>query len=143
MFKSNFLPDGSVMRRHPCRRLRVCGVPPRLTSKAARLQQQPHHPAATNASFPVQSNVQLECTPDFIYPALSYCLINTVHAKQRPRRRERPWEKMRGGKGTRKEKRELGRERCCLFSDSIFIPLFWENNLQQEAHYSFIPLQLP
>ncbi len=50
---------------------------------------------------------------------------------------------MRGGKGGRGEKRELGGERCCLFEDSIFIPLFWENNLQPGAHYSFIPLQLP
>lgn len=34
-------------------------------------------------------------------------------------------------------------ERCCLFPSYIFIPLFCENKQQQEAHYSFIPLQLP
>lgn len=41
------------------------------------------------------------------------------------------------------KRKESWWERWCLFSDSIFIPLFWENELQQEAHYNFFPLHLP
>lgn len=37
--------------------------------QTARLRRRPHHPTAAAAA--VQSNVQLQCTPDFIYAALS------------------------------------------------------------------------
>lgn len=68
-------------------------MPSQPTSKAAGRQQQAHHPTTATVSFPVQANVQLECTPDFIYPALSLHMINTVHAKRRARERERGNEK--------------------------------------------------
>lgn len=75
MLRFNFPQSTSVMWCHPCR----------SRSAACRHGQRAELPHQAAASFPLQSNVQPECTSDFIYSAPSCCLINTVHAKQRPR----------------------------------------------------------
>lgn len=131
MLKSNFPLSSSMLWRNPCCRFRACSTPPQLMNKAAWLQQPPSYPAPTSASVLVQSNVQLECPPDFIY--LGYaCLINTVHTKQMRRERERDCG----------EKELRDREKCYLFSDSIFNSLILEKQAATRSPLQFNSLQL-